>query len=482
MIKMPHQHRQPHLIKSLSLIILGLLFIGPALTLPASADRQNDLNSIFSETTFYEDCTDYSASVSVSAGTSAASSAGNIVDLKDNSTAYYTSSLQPPYILEQYAIHVLKALAQKTGLPEANFVTFEHVLGLLAFMWREGGDINSPHKFNPLNTGIFIEGLHDDPPAGDGAQGFISFDAGVEATASTMLGNNQKRLAVVLADPTSNATQFMEALTYYQRYEANYAWASASQNTPEDPNKQDKYYAKMLEYVNNVRNDYKNIASTVIGSDDILVEEANANMHEPSKVVFNATTSNASTVLYASDNACNYETNNAAVAGNIAQTALNLAWPDKGHGKNKSDATMAYQTTAPQYNSVFAGADETSDVWSDCGAFVGTVMRASGADSNYPGRGSHSQLNYVSSHPEKYQIVDWTNTSQLQPGDVLVYSLYDDDTGERLGGHTYIYTGSNGNGFNMAEGSWKSHVPQAGRAYVHGGEAAVKFTLARLAK
>lgn len=147
-------------------------------------------------------------------------------------------------------------------------------------------------------------------------------------------------------------------------------------------------------------------------------------------------------------------------AGDIVKTALGLAWPTPGHGKNKSDATSAYQTTMPKFNPSSAAAN--NDPWSDCGVFVATVIRASGTDASYQSRGTGSQIAYIKSHPEKFDYFtssDYTqSTSKLQPGDIMIRD-----------GHTYIFTGpykgGDGKLYNSASASWGGHVPQATNWY-----------------
>ena len=150
---------------------------------------------------------------------------------------------------------------------------------------------------------------------------------------------------------------------------------------------------------------------------------------------------------------------NGVVAGDIVKTALGLAWPTSGHGKNKGDATPAYQTAMPKYNP--AAGSASNDPWSDCGVFVATVITAT-ADPNYQKRGTTSQIDYMKKHPEKfdfYQSADYTDsTSKLQPGDIMVNY-----------GHTYLFTGpykgGDGKLYNSAAASWHGHVPEADNWY-----------------
>ncbi len=153
------------------------------------------------------------------------------------------------------------------------------------------------------------------------------------------------------------------------------------------------------------------------------------------------------------------------IAGNVVQTAVNLAWDTPGHGKNKSDAKPSYQTAMPQFNGS-TGDDE----WSDCGVFVATVMVASGADPAYPKRGTTLQEAYILAHPEKYQtFTGISSTAELQAGDIFVNTQ-----------HTYIYTDNQTSGYNAVAASLHDHVPQVSRAYFDlNGE---HFLVARLKK
>jgi hypothetical protein len=136
-------------------------------------------------------------------------------------------------------------------------------------------------------------------------------------------------------------------------------------------------------------------------------------------------------------------------AGLIVQYALNYAWPDRGHGPNQSDAKLEY-VTAHDHFVPEAGGD-----YSGCDIFVATVMRASGVDPNYRALNVTYQLQYAEQHPEKYQIIGaFTNTTQVQPGDILI-------NGDPYHGHTVIYTGPQPSGFNGADASNGDHVPQA---------------------
>ena len=151
---------------------------------------------------------------------------------------------------------------------------------------------------------------------------------------------------------------------------------------------------------------------------------------------------------------------NGAVAGDMVQTALNLAWPEKaGHENkvNKEDAKPEYQEAFQTYYLDVGGTTHTTP-YSDCGVFVGTVVRASGADPDFPIRGTDIMMKYVEDNPEKYEIVteNVTDTSQLQPGDILVSAK--GAPYNRRYGHIAIYVGQQPGG-EVAEGSLGGHVP-----------------------
>lgn len=163
-----------------------------------------------------------------------------------------------------------------------------------------------------------------------------------------------------------------------------------------------------------------------------------------------------------------------AITGNgsgstIVQTALLLAWPNKGlhNGTSKSLAREEYQIAMPKYND-YSNAGSTP--WTDCGVFVATVMRASGADPKYAGRGTSVQLNYVKTNSQYFAFIP-KDTSELLPGDTMT-----------LNGHTYVYTGpykgDNGRDYTIAQASLGDHPPEAGNVFLS--DSRGKYTAARI--
>ena len=144
--------------------------------------------------------------------------------------------------------------------------------------------------------------------------------------------------------------------------------------------------------------------------------------------------SNGSSVVSASSCANN---TGGVHAGSIVETAKGLINKD-----NPGTASQAYRDARAKYNPE-AGGDMT-----DCGKYIATVMRASGADPDYPSAGTSIQRNYVINSP-KYTIINTKSPSDLQPGDILVNN-----------GHTMLYIGDQGNGNVAAEASLGDHPPR----------------------
>lgn len=126
--------------------------------------------------------------------------------------------------------------------------------------------------------------------------------------------------------------------------------------------------------------------------------------------------------------------------GSIVKTALEFALntpiPNDADPlvNQESDAKPAYVAALEQYN---PGANVA-----DCGIFVGTVMRASGVDTSYPTSSTSTQLDYVRTQSEKYQIIENPTRDILQPGDILIVNNIPSGG---INHHTMIYTGESPN-------------------------------------
>ena len=391
---------------------------------------------------------------------------GSPVNTSGATSGMWTSGLQPPFILEQFAIETLKNVAKKQNVSQDTTVTEEHVIALIAFMWGEGGDIANGSIYNPLNSGINAPELLAGANNVFGRQSYKSFDAGVEATTRTMVGTYQSRLAATLIIKESTAEQFMEALTYYKRYPGNKYWAAISDPSydgsdglpPLGPNAPQIYYEGRIKLVSQVRARYADMAGTVLGTPE---HEAAKKITAKEKLTYHPSSDKSSSANLSSGGltqnpAC--EGSQAAQATGtaqaIVQTAVELAWPERHTPllEAKPEYLNALRKVHPDVlrdtSGVFAGG-------ADCSVFVTTVMRLSGADPKYKQAPTTGQEDYVKSLPNKYQpIPNITNESQLQPGDILINS-----------GHTWIYVGPQANGNSRADASHGDRMPMRQKPY-----------------
>lgn len=205
--------------------------------------------------------------------------AGNTAPVTGNGA--WNSGLQPPYWLEEFVINVLQDIAKTMNVSDTKTVTQEHVVALVAWAWSEGGNISNTDIFNPWNTGLNRPDLLAGDHADNGVQSFRSFDAGVTAATISMTGSFQNRLAKVLTDQNSTAEQFMNALTFYQRYAGNKAWAEA------DIQNQSAYLNGLMTMLKQTRSNYAQYASVEIGSG-----EENTHRVPASKLKFNGGNNN----------------------------------------------------------------------------------------------------------------------------------------------------------------------------------------------
>lgn len=137
----------------------------------------------------------------------------------------------------------------------------------------------------------------------------------------------------------------------------------------------------------------------------------------------------------------------------IADKAIELSWPESHGLEIKPEYAAAIREFNPTVRADGA----------DCGMFVSTVMKASGADPDYPISGTSNQEAYVRAHPEKYDVVDSVaSTADLLPGDILIVNQ---GAGAGAAGHTYIFVGSQPpNGYNEASASLDSRSANLGDA------------------
>lgn len=113
--------------------------------------------------------------------------------------------------------------------------------------------------------------------------------------------------------------------------------------------------------------------------------------------------------------------------GDINQTALDLAWPDRSHNYDDPRPTYAAALEATGFTAYSPADDPDVPRGSSCDVFVATVMRYSGVDPDFPrflqSSSPTGQEGYMKSHPELYQYVGVADNSAIaQPGDIRISS------------------------------------------------------------
>ena len=119
--------------------------------------------------------------------------------------------------------------------------------------------------------------------------------------------------------------------------------------------------------------------------------------------------------------------------GTIAETAILLSWDGSSH--TKFDPKPEYVEAMREVGGYTAPCNNTgcAPIGASCDQFVGTVMRYSGADSQFPIFAPGAQEAYMVAHPEMYEKVEASDVSELLPGDIFVTT--------ENGRHIYLYVG-----------------------------------------
>lgn len=148
--------------------------------------------------------------------------------------------------------------------------------------------------------------------------------------------------------------------------------------------------------------------------------------------------------------------------------ALEYSWSES----RKLEPKPEYAAAVQQYN------PNASAAGADCGVFVGIVMKASGADPDYPSVGTSVQMEYVKNHPEKYDVTDNFEVRDLLPGDILIVNKKGSSGGGF--GHTVIFVGTQPGGKNIASASLRKRMPNLGDAEAVDSSGRGHYTRARL--
>lgn len=171
--------------------------------------------------------------------------------------------------------------------------------------------------------------------------------------------------------------------------------------------------------------------------------------------------------------------------GDIAEASMELAWDDHvtvdnpsnwqgnprlGESEAREEYVETSQAVHDQINSGF---------FTDCGAFVSTVLRSAGVDPDYHLRGTVEQQPYLE-NSDHWDTFYPTNEGELEPGDVLIANYSGGAAGE--GGHTYIYTGDRGSTdetYARAQGASLGQRPPSGHAVTFEAPGGVQYMAAR---
>lgn len=140
-------------------------------------------------------------------------------------------------------------------------------------------------------------------------------------------------------------------------------------------------------------------------------------------------------------------------SGSIVDTAILLSWGDKTHAKD--DPKPEYVNAMKEVGNYFEPCRSEGDcapIGASCDIFVSTVMRYSGADSNFPSTNPSAQKDYMDSNTSMYSRVDAGDVSELQSGDILVKV----DNGR----HIYIFLGNVDGEQMKAEASYNDRTAE----------------------
>ncbi len=235
------------MIKKIFLTILSLFFVFMSSGATLALD-QNKWFTIYTNSEYYRGSASSCSSVLLSL----------LSPSSGTSTSIWQSNVQPPYYVESFVINVLEDIAAKTNVPVSNIVTQQHVLALVAWAYLEAGNIRNTFYFNLWNTQYSQPNLLAPVQSPGSFPTYASFDTGVEAAAISMTGSYQNRIATILADPSSSATQVLNTIAFpLPNYPTNLGWDTSS--TPQ------QYDNKLIQVLSQTENNYPSYASIEIG-------------------------------------------------------------------------------------------------------------------------------------------------------------------------------------------------------------------------
>lgn len=120
----------------------------------------------------------------------------------------------------------------------------------------------------------------------------------------------------------------------------------------------------------------------------------------------------------------------------VAKKAIQCSWP---YGTNKSKYKYSSGKPTAEYKKALNIAypdrgkwNKKSKVGASCDVFVGTVVRASGYDSDFP-RALEKDLSYLPASTDKWKKTGITKVKDMRPGDVILF------LNKNGGGHISVY-------------------------------------------
>lgn len=142
---------------------------------------------------------------------------------------------------------------------------------------------------------------------------------------------------------------------------------------------------------------------------------------------------------------------NEALAGDVVKTAVAFSHP--GMAASMSSATGAYEEALKEYG-ISNG--------KDCGRFIGAILHASGADTDFPLDGSTQIYGSYMSSSDKYERISATSETDLKPGDIFTSATR---------GHILMYVGPDAatdGGKEIAQASYGTNYGHRGQGYNDG--------------
>lgn len=361
-----------------------------------------------------------------------------------NNSAWTSNPSNTKYYLERFAIDVLKDLATTTGTNQSDVLTAQHVLALVAWSWSEGGGMSNTDAYNPLNTDQLPNGVTANIQS-TGNEAYPSFNVGVQATVQTLISSNQDRIGAALLDPNSTAEQIMSAITYYQNYTGNKAWATADGGGTNPPqNTQQSYYNNLINVLTSVQKNYAQTGTVFIGINGFPLPPvtylSGVNLQYTSQISnlnlqSNSSTnssSNNSSLCQGSSSSCNYSSssNSTNTSGNIESQVVCIALNELTYWKGLSGyppggigAASSPILDTSGNKAFFKYTESRDEAW--CADFVSWVYNQAGdpitgSSTNWdlPGVSEIYQIGNTNQNGFKFEPV---GSYTPQPGDIAIH-------------------------------------------------------------